>query len=80
LLEIIKNGGIDMKKLECLELECIKKDYDMACHNLMCYSKNLLMEEPKKGFETDFKLAKLRVEMIENTMKKYKEGDKHEVV
>jgi hypothetical protein len=35
-------------------LDFLYDNLDMACHNLLCYSKNYLMEEPKVGYEGDY--------------------------
>lgn len=38
---------------------------EMACHNLMCYSKSLMMDEPKNGYEDEWDRANRRVQMLE---------------
>lgn len=46
-------------------LDIIKKQYDMACHNLLVYSSNYLMDSPKTGFELEWKQAKAECELLE---------------
>lgn len=60
-------------------------DYDMACHNKMCYSKNLAMEEPKEGYEEQWKKEDIRIKTVEDwldrTMQYYgKDGDKYKAL
>ena len=35
--------------------ELLKKYYDLETHNALCYSENLLMTKPKKGYEKEWK-------------------------
>lgn len=37
--------------------DLLQKHYDMAYHNLMCYSKNLAMDTAKEGFEEEWQNA-----------------------
>lgn len=38
--------------------------YEMACHNLLCYSANYLMTEPKAGFDVEWAAAVLEVDRL----------------
>lgn len=49
--------------------ELLKKYYDEACHNLLCYSTNYLMDKPRKGYEKEWKETKVEVELLEEMMK-----------
>lgn len=40
-------------------------ELEMAYHNLLCYSKNYLMSEPKEGWEHEWQEAKARVMELE---------------
>lgn len=46
----------------------LEKNYEMACHNLLCYSANYGMTEPKEGYEKEWLAAQeecqLLIEMI----------------
>ncbi len=47
----------------------LQKYYEMACHNLMCYSRNYLMElEQKEGFETEWKQANEECLLLQEMM------------
>lgn len=50
--------------------ELFKKYYDMACHNLLCYSKNYLMTEAKDGFENEWKQANEECELLKQLIEK----------
>lgn len=45
--------------------ELLNKYRDMACHNLLCYSNNYLMTEPKAGYEKEWQEAKEEVKILE---------------
>lgn len=53
-----------MKKKQILQ-NC----YDMACHNLFCYSKNYLMDTPKEGYEKDWAQAQEECELLQEMIK-----------
>jgi hypothetical protein len=44
----------------------LKAKIDMTAHNLMCYSANMLMTEPKPGFEKDFRIMKENLKILRN--------------
>lgn len=48
--------------------DLLKKYYGRACHNLLCYSANYLMDRPKDGFEKEWEEAKAEVELLEEIM------------
>lgn len=50
-------------------LDLFKKYHDMACHNLLCYSANCLMEKPKEGYEKEWNEALQEVEILEELIK-----------
>ncbi|MCM1269436.1 MAG: hypothetical protein NC247_02255 [Ruminococcus flavefaciens] len=41
---------------------------DMAMHNLMCYSRNLLMDSPKQGYEDKWNAENNRAKMLRKWM------------
>ena len=49
--------------------DLFKKYYDMACHNLLCYSANYLMGKPKEGYEEEWEEARQEVEILEELIK-----------
>lgn len=51
------------------KLELFKKNLDMACHNLMYSSANLLMITPRAGDEKEWAGFKAEVEILENLLK-----------
>lgn len=52
------------------EKKFINKCMDMACHNLLCYSANYAMTQPKKGYEKEWKEAQEEINIIESITKK----------
>lgn len=69
-----------MQKLDLLE-----KYYNMATHNLLCYSESYLMTKPKKGYDESWKRAKEECDLLdtmigeENTKKLIEDINKLEV-
>lgn len=59
-----------MEVLQMTEKELLKKYYDIASHNLLCYSANYFMDTPKNGFEKDWKEAKAECELLESMIAK----------
>ena len=47
----------------------LKDVLDMAEHNLMCYSKNLLMDEPKDGYEDKWNEQANKIRVLEKWIK-----------
>ena len=45
--------------------ELLKKYYDLETHNALCYSENLLMTKPKKGYEKEWKEAMERADALD---------------
>ena len=48
--------------------DLLQKYYDMACHNLLCYSANFLMEEPKRGFEAEWEQSKNECDLMQEIL------------
>jgi len=48
--------------------ELLKKYYDLETHNALCYSENLFMTKPKKGYEKEWKEAMERVDALDALM------------
>ncbi len=46
----------------------LEEQLEMAMHNLLCYSKNYLMTEPKPGFEQEHQDAVQEVERLERLL------------
>lgn len=53
------------------KLEVLKECYEMACHNLLCYSDNYLMSCPKVGYMKEWENAKEKVSLLEEIIKDY---------
>ncbi len=49
----------------------LRNRLEMASHNLMCYSANYSMTEPKEGFEAEYKEASEEVEMLQAWIKEF---------
>ena len=47
------------------KLEYLKKQREMAYHNLMCYSGNLSMTKARPGFEADWQKSKEECLIVE---------------
>lgn len=54
-----------MTKIE----QIVKDRYEMACHNLMCYSATYGMDTAREGFEEDFEKALQEVQEVEAVMR-----------
>lgn len=50
----------------------LRNRLEMASHNLMCYSANYSMTEPKEGFEAEYKEASEEVEMLQAWIKEFR--------
>ena len=65
-----------MKKREILQ-----KYYDLACHNLLCYSTTYGMDTPKPGFEKEWEESNKEVallkEMLDELPELWKSGPHH---
>ncbi len=46
----------------------LRKYYEMACHNLLCCSKNYAMDQAKEGFEADWKQYQVECELLQEMM------------
>lgn len=60
-----------MKNLNRLEL--FKEMYNMATHNLLCYSQDYLMIKPKPKFAQEWKKEKEKVELLEKIIEEEKQ-------
>lgn len=47
------------------KLQLLNKVYDQEVHNLMCYSKNYLMEEPKEQYKNEWAECKEKILLLE---------------
>lgn len=47
------------------KLQLLKEVYDQEVHNLMCYSKNYLMEEPKEQYKNEWAECKEKILLLE---------------
>jgi hypothetical protein len=59
-------------------IELLKKYYDMACHNLLCYSRNYAMTVPKEGFEVEWKQVNEECELLQEMIKQYEVAQQKE--
>lgn len=48
--------------------ELLKKYHDLEIHNALCYSENLLITKPKKGYEEQWREATERADALEALM------------
>ncbi|MTI84348.1 MAG: hypothetical protein FH756_10685 [Firmicutes bacterium] len=48
--------------------ELLQKYYEMACHNLLCCSKNYAMDQAKEGFEGEWKQYQVECEILQEMM------------
>lgn len=46
----------------------LEERLEMATHNLLCYSKNYLMTEPRPGFEREYQEALHEVEALKRNL------------
>lgn len=52
-------------------VELLSKYYEMACHNLLCYSNSYAMEQAKEGFEEEWRQAKAECELLQEMIKEH---------
>jgi DNA-binding Xre family transcriptional regulator len=50
------------------KLALLKKQYDMSCHNLLCYSSNYSLD-PKEDYETEHAQAREECDLLEEMIK-----------
>ena len=50
-------------------LDLLEEFYNMITHNMLCYSKNLLMTEAKEGYEERWENENKKSEILEEMMK-----------
>jgi len=51
--------------------DVLKEAFQMACHNLLCYSKNYGMTIPREGYEKEFQKHKEEVAVLEEWLKEF---------
>jgi hypothetical protein len=56
----------------------LQKHYEMACHNLLCYSRNHLMDQAKEGFDTEWKQCQAECELLQEMINELPDGCKNE--
>lgn len=49
--------------------ELLQKYLDLASHNLLCYSRNYLMNEPKDGYENEWQQANEECKLLDEMKK-----------
>ena len=59
--------------------DILKEAYQMACHNLFCYSKNYGMTIPKDGCEKEFEKHKSEVEVLQEWLKELQLSEQENV-
>ncbi|ACV64875.1 hypothetical protein Dtox_4208 [Desulfofarcimen acetoxidans DSM 771] len=52
----------------------LQKYYEMACHNLLCYSKNYAMNQPKEKYESEWKEAQAECELLQEMINELPKG------
>lgn len=57
-------------------LEFLNEIKQMIEHNVMCYSNNYLLNEPKTGYENEFSIEKQKLNLIEQMIKEEKQKEK----
>lgn len=55
-------------------LNILSKGLEMASHNLYCYSKNMLMDEPKAGYEKEWQEAADEVSILDEWIAELREA------
>lgn len=56
--------------------ELLQSKYEMACHNLLCYSANYGMTEPRAGFEKEWEKAVKECELLKIMLNEYPKENK----
>lgn len=51
------------------KMDLLKKYLDMASHNLLCYSKNYAMTEPKDEYEKEWQETREEIELLKEMIK-----------
>lgn len=59
------------------KLELLVELYDREKYNLSCYSSDYLSEKAKKGFEVQYAEHKEKVQLLEELIDDYEEGNKN---
>lgn len=67
-----------MKKLTRLQL--FQEMYNMATHNLLCYSKNYLMTEPKEQYIKQWEVENEKVNLLKEIIKEEEQKESVEKV
>lgn len=58
------------------KLEFLNEIKEMVEHNIYCYSKNLIQEEAKAGYEKEFSEEKQKLDLVEQMIKEEKQKEK----
>ena len=59
------------------KLELLVELYDREKYNLSCYSSDYLSKKAKKGYEVQYAEHKEKVQLLEDIIGNYEEGDKN---
>jgi hypothetical protein len=62
-----------MENLKSYELKIFEGRLEMATHNLLCYSSNMLMTQAKQGYEKEYAATKNEIEKLQMVVKAIKE-------
>ena len=62
------------------KIDLLKEFKDMLCHNLLCYSSDYLMNNPKKQYVKDWEETKEKISLVEEMIEENKQKIKREVI
>jgi len=54
------------------KIDLLDEVLDLQNHNLLCYSTNYLMDEPKKGYEAEFNKTLEKIRLLGEIKADYK--------
>ena len=57
------------------KIDLLKEFKDMLCHNLLCYSSDYLMNNPKKQYVKDWEETKQKISIIDEIINDEKERE-----
>lgn len=67
---------INKDETEITKLEFLNEIKDMISHNIMCYSSNYSLEQPKQGYEKEFIVENKKLMLVEQMIKEEKQKEK----
>ena len=74
--EKVINLILNKDETEITKLEFLNEIKDMISHNIMCYSSNYSLEQPKQGYEKEFIVENKKLMLVEQMIKEEKQKEK----